>query len=276
MKLSLTAMAVCLAGTALVANHRPAALADDVGFDGIVRAHRVLELGAATDGLLETVLFDRGDHVAAGDVVATLDARVTRAQAALSEARAERDSALRMVQSRLRDARRRLAAQERLRVDGIASAETVDTMRTEVQLEELALAQQEEEQRIARLELQRAQATLAQSKITSPLSGVVLDRHLSPGEFYSRTAESAVLTIAELDPLVVEVNLPLAQFDRVQVGDVALIQLDANGSPTRKARVAVKDQVIDTASRTFHVRFLLENPNYELPAGLRCRVTFRD
>jgi hypothetical protein len=38
--------------------------------------------------------------------------------------------------------------------------------------------------------------------------------------------------------------------------------------------VSVVDRVIDAASGTFGVRLELPNPNYELPAGLRCRVRF--
>lgn len=276
MKLLLTTLTACLAGIFLLASHRSPTLAADLIFQGIVRPHRVLDLGAATDGLLQTVRFDRGDRIAAGDLVATLDARVAQAQADLARARANRVSAARMVESRLQDARRRLAAQESLLADGVSSTEAVDTIRTEVHLEELALAQQEEERVIAEHELQRALAALAQTRIVSPLSGVVVERHLSPGEFYSRTGASPVLTIAKLDPLVVEVNVPLEQFDEVQVGDLASIYLDANGDPVREARVTAKDYSIDTASRTFHVRFELPNPNFELPAGLRCRVTFHE
>lgn len=276
MKFLPTVSAIGLACTCLVAGHNSPTWADDLGLEGVVRPHRVLHLGAATDGLLETVNFDRGARIEADEVVATLDARVTRAQADLSRARAERDSALQMVESRLKDARRRLAAQQALLVDGVTSSEAVDTIRTEVHLEELALAQQREEQLIAQLELKRTEATLAQATITSPIRGIVTERHLSPGEFYSRTAQGAVLTVAEIDPLVVEVSVPIERFEDIQVGDSARIRLDATGDPMRQAKVAVKDHAIDTASRTFQVQFHLANPDYELPSGLRCRVTFNE
>jgi membrane fusion protein (multidrug efflux system) len=42
----------------------------------------------------------------------------------------------------------------------------------------------------------------------------------------------------------------------------------------REGVVSVVDRVIDAASGTFGVRLELPNPNYELPAGLRCRVRF--
>ncbi len=39
-------------------------------------------------------------------------------------------------------------------------------------------------------------------------------------------------------------------------------------------RVIIVDRVIDAASGMFGVRIELNNPNYRLPAGLRCKVKF--
>ena len=40
------------------------------------------------------------------------------------------------------------------------------------------------------------------------------------------------------------------------------------------ARVTVVDRVVDAASGTFGVRLELPNPDYRLPAGLKCKVRF--
>jgi len=40
------------------------------------------------------------------------------------------------------------------------------------------------------------------------------------------------------------------------------------------AKVTVVDRVVDAASGTFGVRLELPNPNYRLPAGLKCKVPF--
>ena len=41
-----------------------------------------------------------------------------------------------------------------------------------------------------------------------------------------------------------------------------------------QARGQVVDRVVDAASGTFGVRLELPNPNYALPAGLKCKVRF--
>ncbi len=40
------------------------------------------------------------------------------------------------------------------------------------------------------------------------------------------------------------------------------------------ARVAIVDGVMDAASGTFGVRLILQNPDYCVPAGLKCQVDF--
>jgi multidrug efflux pump subunit AcrA (membrane-fusion protein) len=43
---------------------------------------------------------------------------------------------------------------------------------------------------------------------------------------------------------------------------------------TFKATVRIVDKVVDSASGTFGVRLDLPNPKGDIPAGVKCRVTF--
>lgn len=276
MKSPLLALALIVGGSVFALSRATSTLADVVGIDGVVHPRRVVQVGSATNGLLKTVLVERGDRVHAGQVVAKLDSKVLAAQTELARARASESASREMVAARLADARRRLSKQESLHADGIAPSESVDVIRTEVHLEVLALAQQDEQTLINQLELLRSQALLAQSTIQSPVSGVVIERHLSPGELLNSTSTSNVITVAELDPLVVDINVPIELFESIELGQEARVRLDTTGNPMRRATVTVKDHIVDTASRTFRVQLELPNPKFRLPAGLRCRVLFDD
>jgi hypothetical protein len=72
----------------------------------------------------------------------------------------------------------------------------------------------------------------------------------------------------------VEVFAPLAYLDRIRVGTLAEVDLDAPIGGTHRAKVIVIDRVFDAASRTFGVRLELPNPGNQLPAGLNCRIRF--
>ena len=114
-------------------------------------------------------------------------------------------------------------------------------------------------------------SALAQRSIRSPVAGVVTDRLLSPGEFVKGTA---ILKLAQIHPLRVEVIAPVALLGKIAVGMRAEVQPEAPVSGSYPAIVTVVDRVVDAASGTFGVRLELPNPNYRLPAGLKCKVRF--
>ena len=145
----------------------------------------------------------------------------------------------------------------------------MDEAETNKQLAELALLEAADAQRLAELELQRAKAELTRRTIRSPISGVVVERFLTPGEF---TKEKPILKLAQIDPLRVEVFAPTALLNRITVGMRAQVMPDAPVSGTYEARVIIVDRVVNAASGTFGVRLELPNHGYRLPAGLKCTV----
>jgi multidrug efflux pump subunit AcrA (membrane-fusion protein) len=93
-----------------------------------------------------------------------------------------------------------------------------------------------------------------------------------PGEYVHEQA--TVMTIAEIDPLYVEVFMPVSQYETVQPGMAANVAPELPIGGNYDAQVAVVDNVFDAASRTFRVRLVLPNADHALPAGLRCTVRF--
>ncbi len=82
------------------------------------------------------------------------------------------------------------------------------------------------------------------------------------------------MTLVALDPLYVEVFLPVTLSPKIQVGMQAQVEPHAPVSGTYEATVTVVDRVFDSASGSFGVRLTLPNQGGALPAGHRCRVTF--
>jgi multidrug efflux pump subunit AcrA (membrane-fusion protein) len=100
---------------------------------------------------------------------------------------------------------------------------------------------------------------------------VVVRRILHPGE-YADPLE--LMELAQIDPLRVEVFVPVSMLGRVQTGMRGKVTLEKPLDSVHEARVAVVDRVVDAASGTFGVRLELPNPDHSLPAGLRCHVRF--
>lgn len=214
--------------------------------DCLVAPSRTVNIGSPVDGLLEAVMFDRGDRVGKGEVVARLRSGVEAASVKLSHARVEYG-------------RRKVERNETLFAKQLISAQDRDEMVTETRLHEE--------------ELNRDNEVLQQRTITSPIDGVVVERLLSPGEFI-RTDKSVVLRLAQIDPLNVEVVAPAALFKTLRVGMSGRVSFAPFLPGNHQAKVVVVDKVIDAASGTLGVRLQLPNPDSRIPAGIKCSVTF--
>jgi multidrug efflux pump subunit AcrA (membrane-fusion protein) len=97
---------------------------------------------------------------------------------------------------------------------------------------------------------------------------VVTDIKLLPGEYIYES--TPIMTIAQVDPLSVELVLPAEKYRLLKPGDLAELHLLQPMDRTVQARIEVVDPLIDPASDTFRVRLALPNPGNEIPAGVRC------
>ena len=76
-------------------------------------------------------------------------------------------------------------------------------MRAEAAVAEQRLAQAREQKRVARQELETAQAQLGLRSIRAPFAGVVADRYVNVGE---RVEVKPMFRLARIDPLRVEIE----------------------------------------------------------------------
>jgi multidrug efflux pump subunit AcrA (membrane-fusion protein) len=147
----------------------------------------------------------------------------------------------------------------------------MDETETSRVLAEMQLQEAVENKRLAELEYKRAVEVVNRMTIRSPVNGVVVERYLSPGEYIEN---QSVLKLAQIDPLNVEVVLPVDLLPSIKVGMKARVIPEHPVGGQYTAEVKIVDQVIDAASGTLGVRLQLPNPNHRLPAGLKCKVIF--
>lgn len=258
----LAVLPVLMAGTAFAAE-----------YPCVMEPYKVVNVSTAVEGLLKEVKVDKGDLVAAGDVVATLDSEVEAALVAEARARVNLRAVLEAREVRLKRAQSRYGRGEDLSKKQFISPDEMEEMASEVEVAELELQAEREKIALARLELARVSAQYDMRFIKSPIEGMVVQRFLSGGEF---AQAQPILTLAQLHPLHVEVVLPASVYGSVRQGMAAEVMPAEPVGGTHDARVKLVEQVIDAASATFGVRLELPNPDYALPAGLECRVRFLD
>ena len=239
--------------------------------EGRLRPARVVAVTAPMEGVLATVLVERGDFVRAGELLAELDLTVEQAEAELARIRSRGRAEVKAAEIRLLRLEAKLRDHEALHEEGILMTEDLRETRTERELAEYAVEEAKEHRLVAEYEWRRARSIVERGRIKSPLAGVVLERPLSPGELATRALDRPVARVAQLDPLVVETRLDGALFGRLREGQLVEALLDGPLEGTRSGRIAVLDRVLDADGR-FGVRIEIPNQDYTLPAGLACRL----
>lgn len=245
--------------------------AEAAEFDGVIEPYRIVKVGSGVPGIIETVNVDRGDFVQKGQVVATLQSGVEKATMAAAKARAEMEATIKAKQARLDFSKRKKGREEELFNKAVLPFSQMDETETARILAEMEHQEALENKRLAELEYKRSLEVVNRMTIRSPINGVVEERLLSPGEYIE---SQAILKLAQIDPLNVEVILPVAFIQSIQVGMRARVLPEAPVGGEYSAVIKIVDRVIDAASGTFGVRLELPNPDHRLPAGLKCKVIF--
>lgn len=240
-------------------------------YDCVIHPSKVVEIGSPVTGLLSEVSIDTGDIVAVGSEIARLDSRVEETTVDLARVRSQDRSGIEAQEAQVALLRSRLLRAETLLERKAISVAEFEQRKAELAVGEAELVRQKMSLRFAELELARAQASLSQKSIVSPLTGVIIERRLSAGEFMRQ--ESSIAVVAQLDPLYVKAYLPSDAFDSTMVGATARVYPAAVQSEPLVGIITLVDQVFDATSNTFGIRVEIENSGSMIPAGQRCQIS---
>jgi len=241
-------------------------------FECVIEPQQIVKLASPVVGVIARLDVDRGDLVKEGQVVGKLEDGVEAATLALAQVRATNDSPVKSAETRLQFLRRKHERADELHTRAVGSLATLEEAQAEARVAEQQLKEAKLARDIAALEVNHAKEVVKQRTLRSPINGVVVERLLVPGEY--RNEQSPVLTIAQIDPLRVEVFVSTAYFGQIRSGSTAEVRPENPIGGVYAATVTVVDHVLDAASGTFGVRLMLPNPDLRLPAGIRCKVRF--
>lgn len=237
----------------------------------LIEPHQRIELKAPVSAQIVAVHVDRGAVVRKGQVLVSLDAEAEQASLAAANYRAVMQGPIASAEARVTNAREKLKRREELRTQNFISAQDRDDAAAEARIAEADLLEARDNRELAKLEARRLGAVVARYALASPIDGVVTDRLQNPGELaQTGDAATAIVKLAQIDPLRVDIVLPVARHGAVKPGAVVEVRPEPPFTGTWKATVRVVDKVIDSASGTFRVRLDLPNPKGEIPAGVKC------
>ena len=224
---------------------------------------------AKLPGPLSSVRVQIGDRVREGDVIATLDrreidAQVDAAEAAVNVAKAGLESS----EAALANAALELDRGRNLFEKGAIPRQRLDAAETANRaaaagrdLSKANLAQAEAAFRRAR-EVQR-DATL-----TSPLSGVVVERNYDSGNLVSPGSEKPVVAIADLRVMKLEAGVSELEAGRLRPGMTARVTAQAKLGQTFHGRLAAIAPEVDARNRHFQIEVRIDNADGALLSGM--------
>jgi membrane fusion protein, multidrug efflux system len=225
-----------------------------------VQAYNSVTSRARVDGELQQILFQEGQNVQKGDLLAQIDPRTYQAQLDQALAKKAQDEA------QLANARVALGRNTMLLKNSVVDQQTYDTQKYTVdQFQALVAADQ------AAVESARTQ--LDYTRIIAPISGRVGLRLVDPGNIVRSTDSSGLLTINQVQPISVVFTLPQQDLRSVrdalqQSKSLQVLALDRdNLSTLAEGTLEVVDNQIDSTTATVKLKAVFANSSYDLWPG---------
>ncbi len=257
----------CLLAGCLIASN--ALAAESETFECLMEPMVVTQVGSPVQGIIERLLVDRSDSVTRGQPIIQLESAAESINLASLRVRANMQSEVSAREADLKLAKLNLVRVEKLHDQNLVPTQQWDEAHAQKLVASAALVQALENLKLAHLEADQAAQLLAQKTIRSPIDGVVVAQQAFIGEF---VYDNPLLTLAQLDPLRIEVVLPARLFGSFKPGDTALIHPELEYEEPLQATVQVVDRLLDTRSGTFGIRLTLPNPQLSIPGGQKCHL----
>ncbi len=250
--------------------------------NGYVVARTQASVSAKLPGRLAYLGVSEGSHVTMGQVIARLDnadysagvtaaeANLATAQASLIEIRSDRDQLQ-------REARR--AREVRAQNTQLVSQQELEAVESRAEQADARVRAQEARVQSTEAGLRLAQANYENTLIRAPFTGTVLRKDAEVGEVVAPSVgggltRGAVVTMADLSTLEVEVDVNEAYIARIRSGQPARILLDAYPDTSFRGTVRMVVPTADRQRATVQVKVSILDHDPRILTEMGARVEF--
>ena len=243
---------------------------------GVVDPEIKVDVKSAVSGRIQALRVREGDVVRTGQVLAEVEPDVNQAQS-LSDVK----SGVAQASLKLRDAERELAAQQALFDNGLIGSQALRNFQTTRDIAAESLANARSRYQIVEdhgIPISGASSS-QHARVTSPMSGVVINKGVELGETVTSGVSSfnegtAMFTVADLKSLIIRVNLNEVDIAKVRKGQPVRVTLDAYPQKifTGKVRfVAPAAKVVDKI-KVFEIEVALDHLDDSFRTGMSANV----
>lgn len=228
---------------------------------GTVRAAMTVTVRSRVDGQLESVAFQEGQDVRAGQLLAQLDQRTFAAQLQQAEAQKARDEA------QLTNAQADLKRYEDLVQKQLVPRQQFDAAQAQVRQLQAAVRSDE-------AAVHEAHVQLEFTRITAPISGRVGARLVDPGNIVHAGDAGGLVVINQVDPIAVQFSVPESYFQSINAAlnrKGAKLAVQAVDRDTHEVlaegQLALLNNQIDVSTGTVQLKAVFSNPQHRLWPG---------
>lgn len=220
---------------------------------GYIVPQRKAAVASKITGRLVSLAVEEGSRVKKGEVIANLENEdiIAQRREALANLEAAR-AGLVQAKAELKDARLSFEREKNLLAKEFTTKAAYDSAEARYRKADAGVLAGGASVRAALAVLNGTEVSLDYSLIKAPFDAVVLTKNADVGDIVSpmsgaANAKAAVVTIADLDSLLVEADVSESSIKQVYVGQPCEIQLDA--LPDKRLRGAVH-MIVPTADRS--------------------------
>ncbi len=249
-----------------------------VSATGTISAVTTVEVGTQVSGTIKEIYVDYNSQVEEGQLIALINPETFEAQAEQAEASlALAKAGVLKANATLDDAKRNLDRMKQLSGRNLIAQSELDAAQTQYALAEAGLSEAKAQVGQARAALKKAQVDLKNSRIYSPVDGVVISKSVDVGQTVAASFQTPTLfTIAEdLTKMQIETSVDEADIGRVSEGQEVIFTVDAYPSLTFSgtvSQVRIEPIMVENVT-TYTTVVSVENPDLKLKPGMTANVT---
>lgn len=222
---------------------------------GTLNPVRVVSVGTQVSGIVKKLYVDFNDHVQQGQLLLELDPDLLSAKLAQSQA------SLASAQAKVHLAQQKTQRLRELFQQGYLSRQELDEAETDLAANQAQFAQ-------IKAQVQSDKVNLANTRILSPVSGVVINRDIDEGQTVAASFQTPTLIkiAQDLSKMQINANFSEADLGKLKEGQQATFKVDAfpqrdfSGqirqirlNPTTQQNVVTYDVVIDVDNPDLHL-----------------------
>lgn len=256
-------------------------LDDSILASGNLVYNTQIQIRSELTGRVAEVLVEEGQQVQKDQLLLKLDptayqAEVTKAQAMVNRSNIE----IRSSEATLANLQRQLDRQQQLLQKKLVQVETVDLLKSEVKIAQIAVTAAKEQLTQSVASLLMAEDALKKTEFRAPIAGLLVSVDVKPGETVipgtTNIIGSDLMTLADPSAILAELRVDEADINAISLGQTATVYAASNTEQAIQGKVIA----IGSSARllgqsqalSFRVKVLLDQTIAGLHPGISCRA----